>query len=107
MTKAEGYFYQSALPHPDIVKGYQQIDATFPERIIKQFKENAEHFRRQESKAMDCDASEKKRGQWMAFTIIMVGLVATVVTAGLGIDSVSIVTALGTVAVIFKGVFTK
>lgn len=68
---------------------------------------NGQHFRDQDSKALQFSVEEKKRGQYMAFAIIMTGMIATIVTAFLGMDSAAIVSAIGTAAIIFKGVFTK
>ena len=48
-----------------------------------------------------------KRSQLMAFTIIIVGLLGTFFLAYLDKDIASIITGLGTIALIFKGVFSK
>lgn len=69
--------YQGPIPHPSIMEGYQNIDASFPERIMKQFEANSEHIRTMEAKAQQADIDRDKRGQWMAYsvTVVLMGVV--------------------------------
>lgn len=61
--------YFSPIPLPQILKGYKEIDPTFPERIMVEFEKNSAHARNQEQKALDAQIQEAKRGQYMAFSI--------------------------------------
>lgn len=74
---------------------------------MQEFEKNGQHFRDQDKTALEATREEKKRGQYMAFAITMTGMVAIIVTAFLGMNAASIVSALATAAIIFKGVFTK
>ena len=60
--------YSSPIPLPKILKGYEEVDPTFPERIMAEFEKNSEHARNQEQKALDAQIQESKRGQYMVNT---------------------------------------
>ena len=99
--------YRGPLPHPTILQGYGTIDPSFPECVFTEFEKNSQHHREQEQQALVAQMNDVKRGQWMAFSIITMGLAGTLVLAYLGKDAAAVCTALGTVAMIFKGMFNK
>lgn len=98
--------YSAPLPPPAILKGYGDIDPSFPERVFSDFEKNSQHVRDQERTALKMQARDTKTGQWMAFAVIMTGLIGTMVLAYLGKDYAAIATAVGTAVMIFKGAFT-
>lgn len=53
--------YSSPIPLPKILKGYKEVDPTFPERIMKEFEKNSEHARQQEQKALEAQIKESNR----------------------------------------------
>ena len=63
--------YSAPIPHPTIMKGYAEIDASFPDRIFAEFEKNSEHFRKQEEAGLIAKIDEVRRAQWMAFGIAM------------------------------------
>lgn len=48
VTKTE--VYQGALPPPDMMQGYQQLDKSFPDRIITMAEKEQNHSHKVESK---------------------------------------------------------
>lgn len=49
--------HKGPLPHPSILRGYQQIDPTYPDRILTEFEKNSDYVRRCEEKALDAPPS--------------------------------------------------
>lgn len=108
----------SPLPPPEDFAKYKEIIPDLPERILKQFeidsvterelkkeKQSAEiELQRSGQKA---DIEFDKRSQWMAFILMLGGLIGTIILAYLDKDIAAVATAIGTTALIFKGVFTK
>ena len=76
--------YSAPIPHPTIMKGYAEIDASFPDRIFAEFEKNSEHFRKQEETGLIAKIDEVRRAQWMAFGIAMFLLGIVVVSLYLG-----------------------
>ncbi len=76
--------YSAPIPHPTIMKGYAEIDASFPDRIFAEFEKNSEHFRKQEEAGLIAKIDEVRRAQWMAFGIAMFLLGIVVVSLYLG-----------------------
>lgn len=76
-------------------------------RILTVFEEDSKHTRDMGKRALEGSINFDKRSQLMAFTIIIVGLLGTFFLAYLDKDIASIITGLGTIALIFKGVFSK
>lgn len=60
-----------------------------------------------QKKAQAADIEFEKRSQWMAFFVILLGLCGTFVLAYLDKDVAAVATGIGTVLLIFKGVFSK
>ena len=99
--------YSGPLPLPQILQGYKEIDASFPERVFSDFEKNEQHIRDQERISLETNAKNTATGQIMAFIIIMTGLISTVTLAYFDKDAAAVGLALGTVAMIFKGAFKK
>lgn len=102
-----GETYTGPLPHPAILQGYAEIDSSFPERVFVDFEQNSKQHREQELIALQAKINDTKRSQWMAFAVIVLGIVGTLVLAYLGKDAASVCTALATGAMIFKGIFVR
>jgi uncharacterized membrane protein len=66
--------YSGPLPHPDILKRYNDLDPSFSKTIFSHFKEEQEHRHRIDNKAIDGAISSDKRAQYMAFIICLVVL---------------------------------
>ena len=89
------------------MQGFGDIDESFPRRIMEEFEANSEHARNQEQLALQAQVSETKRGQYMAFAVIITGFIGTMWLAYCGRDAASIAIGLGTAVMVFKGVFQK
>ena len=109
---------KSPIPSPEDFAKYKEVVPDLPERIFKQFEEdsvtNRELIKDAQSAdielqktAQKADIEFEKRSQWMAFSIIFFGLCSTFVLAYLDKDVVAVTTGIGTVLLIFKGVFSK
>lgn len=70
-------YYQGPVPPPNIMEAYGRIDASFPERIMKEFEKNSEHIRDMEKSSLNEAVSRDKRGQCFGF-ILALGLLAVV-----------------------------
>lgn len=107
MTIGVSAVTESPIPTPEQLEGYQRVLPDMPERILKQFEADSEHFRTSQAKALQGDIDFDKRSQWMAFIIILSGLLITFFLAYLDKDVAAIVTGLGTASLIFKGTFSR
>lgn len=76
--------YSAPIPHPNIMKGYAEVDPSFPNRIFSEFEKNSEHFRNQEETGLNAKIDEVRRAQWMAFITAMVLLGIVVFSLYLG-----------------------
>ena len=61
--------FSGPLPHPSILKEYQELIPNAPERFFKLVENENNHRHLIETKAIDGKISYDKRGQWMAFTL--------------------------------------
>lgn len=106
------------IPSPEEIEGYKRVDASFPERIFKQFEEdsiaNRELQREMQAanielskKELEADIAFEKRSQWMAFVLMTGFLVGTIILAYLDKDSAALATSIGAIVFAFKGVFSK
>jgi uncharacterized membrane protein len=73
VTTRVSELHSGPLPHPVVLAGYAEIDASFPQRIIAMAEAQAEHQRALQSKALDADVNDRvairrieRRGQLFA-----------------------------------------
>ncbi len=97
--------FRGPIPHPELLKGYEEIQAGFAERIMRMAeKEQERRFDREmgqeecEKKIIDNTASESKRGQCFALIVAVLFLVGSVVLALFGHDAVAGILGGGTLA---------
>lgn len=76
--------YSGPLPPPSVLEAYGRIDPSYPERIMKQFEENAVHVREMQSKMQDADIKRDKRGQYLAFWLMVIFLTVVTIAMYLG-----------------------
>lgn len=69
------------LPHPDILRQYNELHPDFAERLLALTEQEAAHRRRLEQQAAETNAAIIKRGQLFGLTIGVCGLVAATVAA--------------------------
>lgn len=77
---------------PDVLERYRQMVPDAPERVLRQFELNSETERAIMQGSLDAKANDNRRRDWMAFAIIITGLVVSAVMAALGVPWLSGVT---------------
>lgn len=86
---------------------YKEVMPDLPERIVKQFEADSEHIREMQRNSQQADIQYDKVCLWLAFLVMMSGIVGTMFLAYIDKDIAAVATAIGTVALIFKGLFVK
>lgn len=95
------------LPSAEELLRYKDVIPDLPERIVKQFEEDSEHARAQQTKALDANISFDTRSQNRATAIILAGYAITGVLAYFDANAAVFVSAPGSTAMIFKGTFSR
>ena len=70
--------YVGPLPPPSMLAEYRNIDASFPERLLKEFEETSAHLREMDKLTTQAKIATVKRGQYYAcgLSILLMGVVA-------------------------------
>lgn len=71
--------FSGPLPHPGILKQFDDVVPGAAERIIKMAENQSEHRRNLEKSVIDSDIKRSKYGQVLGFIIAGIGLVITAV----------------------------
>lgn len=90
--------FSGPLPHPDVLVGYEKIDPTFPERIMKMAEANNDASIQHEKSLIERSLKNERRGQWLAFFLGVLGLIVGVVLSLLGFSSAAIAAIIGSLA---------
>ena len=98
--------YAGSLPTAAEFARYKEVLTDAPERIFKVFEEDSKHTREMQRVGLEGAITFDKRSQWMAFTIIAIGLGLTAFALYLDKDAAAIIAGLGTLVLIFKGAFS-
>lgn len=69
--------FSGPLPHPDILKKFDEVAPGAAERIIKMAEEQSSHRRELEKAVISSDIQRSKWGQILGFLIAVIGLVAS------------------------------
>lgn len=73
--------FSGPMPHPDILKGYEDILPGSAERILQMAENEQKHRHKQEDRICKGSVEQVKRGQWIAlFVVILLTAVATAIT---------------------------
>ena len=67
--------YQGDLPHPDILKGYQDLDSDAAKKIIDNGIAESQHRREMEDKYLSGNIASHKLGQLFGFIIALVVII--------------------------------
>ena len=73
--------FSGPLPHPEILKKFDEVVPGAAERIIKMAEEQSSHRKELEKRVIDSDISRSKWGQILGFTIAIVGLIVAAFVA--------------------------
>jgi uncharacterized membrane protein len=82
--------HSGPLPTPDVLKGYQAVDPTFPERIMKMAEANNNASIESEKQIISGSFKSEKRGQLLAFVLGILGLIAGLCLAFKGLSAASV-----------------
>lgn len=76
--------FSGPIPHPNILKGYKDIQSDAPERILKMAEQQAAHRQKMEIKIIDGQLSQTKIGQFIALflTLVLIGVGTYLAIAG-------------------------
>ena len=66
--------FSGPLPHPDVLRQFNEVVPGAAERIIKMAEEQSAHRKELEKKVIDSDISRSKWGQILGFIIAITGL---------------------------------
>lgn len=90
--------FSGPLPHPDILRKFNEVLPGAAERIIKMAEDQSVHRKGLEKKVIDSDISRSKWGQILGFIMGMTGIVASVVIAIFGSPIAGSIMGVGTLA---------
>jgi len=85
--------FSGPMPPPDILDRYNQIIPGAAKDILEEFKVNGAHSRDMEKAAIRGAIGNDKRGQWMAFVLVILGFVLIAYLAVNGHTAVAVVVA--------------
>lgn len=90
--------FSGPLPHPEILRQFEQVVPGAAERIIKMAEDQSSHRRDLEKKVIDSDIERSKWGQILGFVLALVGLSVSGVVAVIGNPWAGTVIGVGTIA---------
>ncbi len=67
-------FYQGPLPHPDILKGYAELDATLPDRIVRMAETEMASRHAAQTQALSHSFTLAKLGMYSGLAVALAGL---------------------------------
>lgn len=76
--------FRGPIPHPRLLKGYDDIQKGFAERIVAMAEKEQQHRFDCERKVIKSSISSTKRGQWMGFIIAIFFCIAAIAMCFLG-----------------------
>lgn len=68
--------FAGPLPHPDILKGYEEVDESFPDRIFKLTEKDQEHRSGLENYVVKENFKLNNLGMWFALIIVILSMLA-------------------------------
>lgn len=95
------------IPSPEEFAKYKQVSEDMPNRILSQFEQDSASVRDLSHKALGADIEFDKRSQYMAYSVIAIGLLGTIFLAYNDKDVAAVCTGLSTLILVFKDVFSR
>ena len=90
--------FSGPLPHPDVLRKFNEIVPGAAERIIKMAEDQSTHRKELEKKVIDSDIARSKLGQILGFIIAITGLGVSVIVAVYGSALAGGIIGVGTLA---------
>ncbi len=75
ITRHQEIFFAGPLPHPDILKKFDEVFPGAAEIIIKMANSQATHRQELEKKAINSDICNSRLGLWFGFIIGITGII--------------------------------
>jgi uncharacterized membrane protein len=99
--------FSGPVPHPELLKDYNEIIPNAAERIFVMAERDAMHQHSIETMALQCASKEAKRGQWFGLIIGVCAFASAIAALVLGSESTAMViggsTVVGLVTVFVVG----
>lgn len=90
-SEEEHYSYESNLPHPTILKGYEGFYPGVTKVIIDNYISEGQHRRIQEQKIVESEINSTKLGQWLALFVVTMVLSSVCYCAYIGSTASTII----------------
>ncbi len=90
--------FSGPLPHPDVLRKFNEVVPGSAERIIKMAEEQSAHRKELEQKVITSDISRSKWGQILGFIIAIAGLIVSALVAIYGSAIAGGIIGVGTLA---------
>jgi uncharacterized membrane protein len=90
--------FSGPLPHPEILRQFEQVSPGAAERIIKMAEDQSQHRRDLEKKVIESDVARSKMGQVLGFVIAIFGLTVSAIIAIYGNAIAGTILGAGTIA---------
>ncbi len=97
LYKEKQVVFEGAIPHPDILKGYGEIDKSYPERIIKLAENHAKTEDASQSALVKGNIISVILGQILSFIFGIAGITATIYLGSKGNTPGAIATAIAVI----------
>ena len=79
LLQRELNIFQGPLPHPDVLKGYAEVDPSFPDRVIGLTENQSQHRQNIENIVVEANIKNQRRGSIFAFILGLVAIVGAFV----------------------------
>ena len=80
-TITASQYYSGPLPHPDIMKGYDELVPGAAERILSMTEKEQSHRHELETRMVESEIKDGKRGMVFAFILSFSAIIAAIVIA--------------------------
>ena len=90
---AQQVSYEGPIPHPVHLKQFGEVLVDAPERLLRQYEMNSELNRQAAIRALEADIKHQARAHWLAFTLVVLGLIAALTAGIFGLTYLSCVIA--------------
>ncbi len=97
-TEIRQEIFQGPLPHPDHLKKYDEVCPGAAEKIVSAFISQSKHRMELETKVVDSNIKNEKRGQVFAFIIALIGIGAGILLLVIGKEISGFAAFFGTLA---------
>lgn len=79
LLQRELNIFQGPLPHPDVLKGYAEVDPSFPDRVIGLTENQSQHRQNLENTVVEANIKNQRRGSIFAFILGLITIVGAFV----------------------------